>query len=291
MLKFRTGIAKPADYPEYLAMIYSQMATEPGRSTEPLIDTATAAPYLYQVNGSYPEIRRTAGDFYTEGELLWLDVDTLIREKTRGEKSLDTFLHLYAGPPDTGPITKTYTRADIEKLLNEVVPYDWHGFFQKHVYEIADLPPTAELARAGWKLVYTSKPNEFMAAGAELNHTNDLWLTYGLIIGKDKTVQSVREGSPAWQAGMAPGMKLVAVDGQSYTGETSSDRESDATTPLDWAMKQAQHSSAPTVFLVQQNGWYRSYDVSYHDGPRYPHLVRIPGTADMLAKIMAAHST
>ncbi len=286
LLSFRTGIRKPSDYPEYLAMIYSNMATEPGRNTEPLIDTTTAAPYLYEARGSYPEIRRTAGDFYTEGELMWLDVDSIIREKTHGEKSLDSFLHLYAGPPDTGPITKTYTRADIESLLNQVVPNDWHEFFQKHVYDIADLPPTAELARAGWKLVYTSKPNLFMQTQAKLRHVNNQWLTYGFVLNKQNIVIRVRESSPAWQAGMAPGMKIQAVNGQAY----SEDSQTHPDKVLDWAMQQAQHSTAPTVFLVRQDGWFHTYNVSYHDGPRYPHLVRIPGTPDMLAKIMAPHA-
>jgi predicted metalloprotease with PDZ domain len=279
LLSFRAGIREPKEYPEYLASIYSQMAHEPGRNTEPLIDTTTAAPYLYEARGSYPSIRRTAGDFYTEGELLWLDVDTIIREKTGGKKSLDTFLHLYSAPAVTGPITKTYTRADIEHLLNEVVPYDWHAFFQKRVYEVAPLPPTGELARAGWKLVYTSKPNKFIAAAEALRHINYQWLAYGINIGKDDTITDVREGSPAWQAGMAPGMKIMAVDGQAYTDKV-----------LGYAMKQAEHSSTPTAFMVQQDGWYRTLQVSYHDGPRYPHLVRIPGTQDMLAKIMAPHA-
>ncbi|MGH8363188.1 MAG: M61 family peptidase, partial [Gammaproteobacteria bacterium] len=279
LLSFRTGIRKPSDYPEYLASIYSQMANEPGRKTEPLIDTTAAAPYLYEARGAYPEIRRTSDDFYTEGELLWLDVDSIIREKTHGQKSLDTFLHLYAGPPDTGPITKTYTRADIEHLLNETVPYDWHAFFQKHVYEVADRPPTAELARTGWKLVYNDKPNTFTQAANQQFHTDDQWLTYGLMIGKDGNVRGVREGSPAWQAGMAPGMKLQAVDGQSYTPEI-----------LAYELKQAEHETAATTFLVEQNGWYKTYNVDYRGGPRYPHLVRIPGSPDMLAKIMAPHA-
>ncbi len=280
LLSFRMGIRKPDQYPEYLAMIYSEMASEPGRLTEPLIDTTTAAPYLYGARGSYPSIRRTAGDFYAEGELLWLDVDSIIREKTHGRKSLDTFLHLYAGPPDTGPITRTYTRADIEKLLNEVLPYDWHAFFQKHVYDIAARPPTREIERAGWRLVYTGKPNRFMQAQAKLFHMNNQWLTYGLKINKHNVVMDVREGSPAWKAGMAPGMKIQAVDGQAYTVKT-----------FNYAMRQAEHLSAPTVFVVDQDGWYHSYAVSYHDGPRYPHLVRIPGRPDMLARIMAPHAS
>ena len=279
LLSFRTGIRKPGDYPQYLAFLYARLASEPGRDTEPLIDTTTAAPYLYEVAGAYPSIRRTAGDFYDEGELLWLDVDTLIREKTGGKKSLDTFLHLYSAPALTGPATKTYTRADIERLLNEVVPYDWHDFFQKRVYEVAPVPPTAELARSGWRLVYNDKPNRFIEAAEKLRHTNDEWYSYGLEIGKGGRVTDVRQGSPAWRAGLAPGMKIAAVDGQAYTDKV-----------LKYVATQAEHSNGPTSFLVQQDGWYNTYQVNYHGGPKYPHLVPLPGKPDMLAKIMAPHA-
>ncbi|MGH8254871.1 MAG: M61 family peptidase [Steroidobacteraceae bacterium] len=279
MLSFRTGIRKPSTYPQYLASLYAQMATEPGRNTEPLVYTTTSAPYLYETEGAYPSIRRTADDFYTEGELLWLDVDSIIRQRTDGKKSLDTFLHLYSAPALTGPITKTYTRADIERLLNEVVPYDWHAFFQKRVYEVAPKPPTSELARTGWRLVYTSKPNPFIQTFEELRHGSDQWYSYGMTLNKADKVMDVREGSPAWQAGMAPGMKIMAVDGQKYTGDV-----------LKYVSEQAEHSTTPIAFLVQQDGWYRTLDVDYHGGPRYPHLVRLPGKPDMLAKIMAPHA-
>ncbi|MGA9368060.1 MAG: hypothetical protein WBV35_11420 [Steroidobacteraceae bacterium] len=279
LLSFRTTIRKPSDYPEYLATVYAALANEPGRNTEPLIDTTTAAPYLYQADGSYPNVHRTAGDFYAEGELLWLDADTLIREKTHGAKSLDTFLHLYSAPALTGPITKTYTRAEIERSLNQVVPYDWHAFFQKRVYEVAPTPPDAELARSGWRLVYTSKPNPFIEANETLRHSNDQWYSYGILINRDETVSDVREGSPAWDAGIAPGMKIAAIDGQEYTGDV-----------LKYVSTEAEHANGPTAFLVQQDGWYRTLQVDYHGGPKYPHLVRIAGTPDMLAQIMAPHT-
>jgi predicted metalloprotease with PDZ domain len=279
LLSFRTGIRKPGDYREYLAALYARLANEPGRNTEPLVDTTTAAPYLYEVHGAYPSIRRTADDFYDEGELLWLDVDTLIRAKTGGKKSLDTFLHLYSAPSLTGPTTKTYTRADIERLLSEVVPYDWHAFFQKHVYEVAPAPPTAELARAGWQLTYTSTPNAFTQASEKLRHTNEQWYSYGLEIGKGAIVSDVREGSPAWDAGLAPGGRIAAVDGQAYTDSV-----------LEYVSTRAEHSNGPTTFLVKQDGWYHTYQVNYHGGPKYPHLVALPGKADMLAKIMAPHA-
>jgi predicted metalloprotease with PDZ domain len=279
LLSFRAGIRAPGQYPQYLAMIYTQMATEPGRLSEPLIDLTTAAPYLYQASGQYSSIRRTAGDFYTEGELLWLDVDTIIRTRTHGRHSLDTFLHLYSQPKLTGPITKTYTRADIERLLNEVAPYDWHGFFQRHVYEVARLPPSGELRRAGWRLVYSAEPNPFIKARDKLRHMHYQWLSYGFNLGRHGRLLDVREGSPAWQAGMAPGMKIEAVNGQRYRRSV-----------LRYALTSAEQTHQPTVFIVSKDRWFHTISVSYFGGPRYPHLVRIPGTPNLLARIMAPHA-
>lgn len=278
LLSFRMGIRQPKQYPEYLATVYASMDTEPGRYTTPIIDTTTAAPYLYQARGSYSSLRRTAGDFYTEGELIWLDADTIIRQKTGGKKSLDTFLHLFTAPSLTGPVTKTYTRADVEHLLNEVVPYNWHAFFQRHVYEVSVHPPTAELARAGWRFVYTDKPNTFMAAEASLRHGIDDWYSMGINIGADGTVYDVRQDSPAWKAGLAPGVKLVAINDRAFSPEV-----------LTNALKDAQHSNAAIRFLGVQTGYFSTYNVDYHGGEKYPHLVRIPGKPDMLAKIMAPH--
>jgi predicted metalloprotease with PDZ domain len=279
ILSFRLGVRKAEDYPSYLASLYADLASEPGRNTTSLIEVATAAPLLYQAGGVDSSIRRSASDFYLEGELLWLDVDSIIREKTQGKKSLQTFLKLFSAPALTGPITKTYTRGDVEGLLNQVTPYDWHGFFQQHVYEIATTPPTDELERAGWKLVYTSEPNIFVAAAESLRHSNYHWLSYGLLIDKDDTVTEVRVGSPAWQGGLTTGMKIVALDGQAYTD-----------TRLRDISIRAQQTTGPTAFLVQQDGWYRTLSVKYHEGPKYPHLVRIPDRPDMLARITSPQS-
>jgi predicted metalloprotease with PDZ domain len=277
MLAYRTGIENRKDYPEYLASIWADMDSEPGRNTTPLADTTTAAPYLYEARGEYPSLRRTAGDFYTEGELIWLDADTIIREQSGGSKSLDTFLHAFTQPAVTGPITKTYTRADVEQLLSSVVPYDWHGFFERYVYQVSPHPPSDDLARAGWRLVYNDKPNKFIAAGAALRHSSNYWYSLGLNISGKGAVQDVRENSPAWKAGLAPAMTILAVDGQEFSPDA-----------LEWAVKNAQHG-ANIVLIANNNGGVGSYTIAYHGGLKYPHLVRIPGKPDMLAKIMAAH--
>jgi predicted metalloprotease with PDZ domain len=276
LLSFRVGIRRPSLYPEYVASLYASMDDETGRATTPLIDLTTGAPYFYLARGDYPAIRRSAGDFYTEGELIWLDVDTIIRERSHGARSLDTFLHRYSQPALTGPIVVTYTRAQIESLLNGVEPYDWHAFFDKYVYHVAVHPPSDELARAGWRIVYTANPNDFVSATEGSDHGIVGWYAYGADIGADGAVKDVREDSAAWRAGLAPGMHVLAVDNQQFSADV-----------LEYAVKRAQHSSSPISLITTQTGWYQTLALDYHDGLRYPHLERIPGTADMLAAIAA----
>ncbi len=217
LVAFRAGMKGTAkDYPEYLAVLYAQLAYEPGRATEPIIDLTTAAPYLYAADGAYPSIRRTAGDFYSEGELMWLDADTIIRQMSHEKKSLDTYTHVFAGGV-SGPKVVTYTRADLEHYLGEVVPYDWHGFFQKYVYSIAPQPPTDEIARAGYKLVWNDKPNKYLTAYETTGKYVSSWFDIGLDLGDNGKVYDVREGSAAWDASFAPGMTVLAVNNQQFS--------------------------------------------------------------------------
>jgi predicted metalloprotease with PDZ domain len=280
MLSFRTGIREEKDFPDYLAAQYAQMATEPGRSTTPVAALTTAAPFLYQATNQYSSISRTAGDFYTEGELVWLDADTIIRTLSHGTKSLDTFLHLYSQPTVTDPMTDTYTRAQIEALLNQVQPYDWHRFFQTHIYEIAPQPPADALTRAGWKLVYTAEPNSFLTAAESVEHGDTVrWYDLGATLTSAGVVKGLRQDSPAWNAGLAQGQTIVAVDHRSFSADE-----------LKHAIEQAQHNSQPIELEVAASGRYETLSVDYHDGLRNPHLERIPGTTDLLAQIAAPHT-
>jgi predicted metalloprotease with PDZ domain len=279
LLSFRSGMREPKLFPEYLATVYAEMDYETGRATTPLIDLTTGAPHFYEARGSYHAIRRGAGDFYTEGELLWLDVDSIIRGRSHGARSLDTFLHRYTAPALTGPIVVTYTRTQIENLLNEVEPYDWHAFFETYVYHTSPHPPSDELGRTGWRIVYTQKHNEFITAEEASDHGILGWYAYGADVSAEGLVQDVRENSAAWRAGLAPGMHVLAVNGQQFSSDT-----------LEYAVKRAQRSPAPISLITTQTGWYQTLSLDYHGGIRYPHLERIDGTPDMLAAIAAPHA-
>jgi predicted metalloprotease with PDZ domain len=278
LLSFRAGIRDPKDYPEFLAAMYAVMAAEPGRKTTPIIDLTTGAPYFYCCAiGNYPSIRRGSNDFYSEGELIWLDVDTIIREQTHGAKSIDDYTKVFAGGVSS-PKVVTYTREDVEGYLNQVTPYDWHGFFQKYVYSIAPVPPTDEIERAGYKLVFDDKPNKFDAGRFVTSHEVKSWYDVGTNLTSKGEVEDVREDSAAWQAGLAPDMQIVAVNDRQFT-------------PDIWtgAITSAKDTTEPIHLLIKQGGWYAHLDVAYYDGLKYPHLERIPGTTDMLSAIMAPH--
>ena len=279
LLAFRCGIkGKPSDYPEYFAAIYAQMASEPGRATTPIIDLTTGAPYFYVADGDYKSLRRTAGDFYTEGELMWLDVDTIIRQLTNGKKSIDDYVKVFAGGT-SGPRVVTYTRADIEHYLTEVAPYDWHGFFQRYVYSVAPEPPTDEIERAGYRYVITDKPNKYQANFEKLGKFIVSWLDIGVNLDNDGNVNDVREGSVAWNAGMGKGMKILAINDREFT-------------PDAWraAVKATSSSISPIVVLVNHAGYFEDITLQYRGGIKYPHLVRVKGSVDMLADIVRPHA-
>jgi len=280
LIAFRAGLRDPKTYPDLVAADYAALASESGRKTTPIIDLTTGAPYFYAQHGEYDSIRRTAWDFYSEGHLLWLDVDTIIRERSHGARSLDTFLHRYTLPAVTGPIVQTYTRAQIESLLNDVEPYDWHAFFERHVYTVSLNPPEDELARAGWKLMWNETQNPYLAPDDVADRDGlSAWFSLGFTTDAKHVVKDVREGSPAWDAGLEPYATIIAIDGFAVDNGR-----------LNYSLRTAQHSNAPIALLVQRDTSFAVLNLNYHDGPRFPHLERISGTTDMLSAIVSPHA-
>ena len=135
------------------------------------------------------------------------------------------------------------------------------------------------MERSGWRIVYTSAPNAYVDASDADGHSTNAWYSIGIDIDKDDTISDVRRDSPAWNAGLAPDMKILAVDGQQYSSDA-----------LKFALDNAKHGVAPIALIASQNGWVGTFSIDYRDGPRYPHLVRVEGKADMLGQITAPHA-
>jgi predicted metalloprotease with PDZ domain len=277
----RTGLWKPEEYRENLAAITATLRAKQGRTWRPLQDTADMAPKLYGSSRNWG-MRRRGVDFYDEGELIWLDADTLIREKTGGKKSLDDFCRAFHGDGSGGPAldgskptVATYTADDVFKTLNSVVAHDWKEFFNSRLTSLAPDPPVGGITRGGWKLVYNSEPNKLIQASNKTNSRIDARFSLGLILGSDDhSVVDVVPGSPADKAGIGPGMKVVAVNGRKFTDDLLND-----------AIKNSPTSKS--VELLMENAtYYTTLKLAYDKGLQYPHLERVPASPDQLSKVI-----
>ena len=276
LLAVRARLATPEDERDAFASIGAQEAYRYGRNWRPLFDTAVSAPYLYTAPGSWSILRRTAGDFYDEGLLVWLDVDTTIRQLTHGRKSLDDFLHAYTAGGGRYPSIEWYDFDDIVALLNRTAPFDWRGFFEQKVYAVAPQAPLAGFERSGWRLVYRDEPSPLMKASMSLRHYADLAYSIGLRLSSDGSVRDIVPSSAAGDAGIAPGMTIVAVNGRAFT-----------IARIRAAIAGAKSTRAPIELIVTNGSFYKTFSVPYYGGERYPALERIPGKPDMLSEIFA----
>ena len=277
VLAARSGILKTDQVRDMIADDAAFMQAAVGRSWRALQDT-TNDPVI---NERRPLAWRTfsrAEDYYVEGLLIWLDADTLIREKTNGAKSLSDFARAFFGIDNGSFVTVTYKFDDVVAALNGVLPYDWAGFLRTRLDGHPAGPPLDGLTRGGWKLVYTATPSAMQKSDEGRRKAADFTFSLGLSVAEGGTLSSVQWDGPAFHAGLAQGGKLIAVNGLAF----------DDPEDLSSAITQAATSKAPIELLVRYGNHFQTAKIDYHGGLRYPHLERIPNTPDRLDDILAA---
>src|SRR5579885_33664 len=200
-------------------------------------------------------------DYYSEGQLVWLDADTLIRQLSGGRKSLDDFAKAFFGINNGSYVTVTYTFDDVVKALNAVQPYDWAKFLRQRLDEHAKGAPLDGISRGGYRLVYTATESDFEKSSERVRKFTDFAFSLGFTVEKDGMLGEVLWDSPAFKAGANVGMKLLAVNGDEYDADTLKD-----------AIKWAQKTRKPIQLLVEDNKKFRTLTIPYYDGLRYPHL-------------------
>ncbi|MBW8749791.1 MAG: hypothetical protein JF584_19995, partial [Acidobacteria bacterium] len=160
VLAARSGLKNADQYKDGLAMVAAELDHTRGREWRPTVDTAVAASILRGGNRAWENWRR-GQDYYLEGELLWLDADTLIRKMSDNKKSLNDFAKIFLGKGgNTGPLIVTYTFDELVQDLNQVVPYDWAKFLHDRVDSINPRADVAGIERGGYRLVYRDKPSK-----------------------------------------------------------------------------------------------------------------------------------
>jgi len=278
VLAARSGAWKPDAFHEYLAATFARLDARPGRTWRDLEDTAISSQLLYSAREAGSTWRRPV-DYYEESELIWLDADTLIREKTAGKKSLDDFCRAFHGGESGAPKLIPYTLEDVVTALNGIVAHDWKGFFEERIHSHGPGAPLEGLKRSGWKIAFNATPNEHVKSEEETGHVFNAEFSLGFAVhaaGVDNAneVGEVVWGSPAAKAGMAAGMKLVAVNGRKWSADIF--RE---------AIRAAKDGKGPIELLVENDEFYQTVKIDWHEGERYPHLEKIAGAADVLGEI------
>lgn len=279
VLAARSGLKSQAQYRDMLARSAAELDYKPGRDWRPTGDTAVAASVLRGGNPAWSNLRR-GQDYYQEGELLWLDADTLIRSKTNNKKSLDDFQKIFlAKGGNTGPLIVTYTFDELVQDLNQVMPYNWAEFLHDRVDRVNPRADLAGIEQGGYKLVYRDKPNpsERMMAGVMGRRGGggpDCWYSIGLRIATDGAISDVRWNGPADKARLAPGEKVIAVNGQIFSPDE-----------LRQAIRDAKGNTQAIRLIVQADTAVSNAEIDYHDGERYPVLERVEGVPAYLDDI------
>lgn len=275
VLAARSGIETDAQFRSQLASTAATMDYRPGRTWRDLQDTATAAQILYDTGEGWDNWRRSV-DYYPEGELIWLDVDTTIRRLTHDKKSLNDFLARFEGlGGNTGPEVVPYNFNDVVAGLNAIVPYDWAGFLRERLTSKSPHAPLEGITQGGYRLVYTDVAGAYVSAREAATGDALAWWAIGINVASDGHIQDVLVGSPADKAGLGPGMVVVAVNGRQYTPQA-----------LGIAITNAKGSTQPVELIVSNTGYYKVVKVDYHGGLRFPHLERVQGTPDYLDEIL-----
>lgn len=216
-------------------------------------------------------------DYYSEGLLLWLDVDTVLRERTNDRRSLDDFAKAFFGQQDGAwekPVT--YTFDDVVAILNEFVAYDWATFLRQRLDGRGPGAPLDGLARGGYRLIYTDEPTELSKTLEAQRRSLDLTYSLGANVNSDGQLNSVLWDGALFKAGLAIGARVLAVNGKAF----ETDRLKDA-------VKESKNGGKIEL-IVRVGDDVRTLTIDYRGGLRYPRLERVEKTPARIDNIVAA---
>lgn len=277
VLTARSGLSPTAHIRDRMAIIAANYDLSPGRTWRPLIDTTNQPTVSQRAPVSWVSWQRPE-DYYDEGLLIWLDADTKIREMSNRTKSLDDFAKLFFGVNNGSYVPRTYTFEDVVAALNQIQPYDWATFLHTRVDQVAPQTPKDGLTRGGYRLAYSDTPPDWLkhVEESEVPPSASFAHSLGFSVGGEDTLANVWWNSPAFQAGITPGMKLVAVNDEAYNANRLRD-----------AIVAAEKTTTPLKLLLRREDHFETVSLDYHGGLRYPRLERIEGSVDLLDAILA----
>lgn len=278
VLAVRSGLLTEQEFRDEFARIAAAMDAHSGREWRSLQETTVAAQLLYYQSRAWAARLRRQDDFYQESALLWLEADTLIRRESKGRRSLDDFCKLFYGGRNSAPMVVPYGFDAVVQALNTVQPHDWAAFWRERLDRLRPGAPVEGLRAAGWSLALTKEPNLMHLAHEADDKDLDLHYSLGFYVDDEgATIGDVVPRSPADLAGASPGTHIVALNGYKWSKDLLHDT---LAAPPDHTGK--------ISLIVQKDDMYKTLELNYSGGERYPTLLREPGIQDLLGSI--AHS-
>ncbi len=268
VLSARSGLQGKAMVLGQLANWAGNFSEQPGRGWRSIEDTGSDPVFAARKPKPYASLARSE-DYYTEGALVWLEADQIIRAGTAGRRSIDDFARAFFGMRDGDHTPLPFELGDIVSALSGVYPYGWDTFLRTRLMTPNQPAPVNGLEQGGYRLVWKDEPNPYDKA--RMADAKALSLTYslGLMIDKDAKVTATQWNSPAFNAGLVNGAKLVAVNGIAYDQDG-----------LKKAITANQAAAQPIDLLIQRGDRFQAIRIDYRGGLRWPWLERAaPGTA------------
>ncbi|MFD2368095.1 M61 family metallopeptidase [Pseudoduganella sp. GCM10020061] len=275
VLAARSGLWSQQSARDALALRAAYYDNVRGRAWRPVQDTVHDPIVAARRPQGWSNYQRSE-DYYVEGQLIWLDVDTKIRELSGDKRSLDNFAKIFFGEYNGSIGPSYYTFEDVVQALRTVQEFDWAPFLRERLDARGAGAPLDGLQRAGWKLVYTDTPTDYAKNAEAQSKTADFAYSLGFSVRADGGVSSIVWDGVGFKAGLSGADTIVAVNNRAYSGDV-----------LKAAVKAAKGASAPIELLLKKGPTYRTVKLEYHDGLRYPRLERIKGTPDRLQAIYA----
>lgn len=275
VLQARSGLVSRQDTLDQIAAIAALYDSQPARRWRDLLDTTNDPVISARKPKGWVSWQRSE-DYYNEGLLVWLEVDSLLRERSGGKRSLDDFARAFFGIRDGDWGEVTYTLDDVAATLNAIVPMDWKALLRQRLTEHADGAPLTGLTRNGYRLVYSDAPTPSFKASEAAGRTTNLSYSIGLIANTAGEVTYVRWEGPAFEAGVTVGDTILAVDGGAWSGDRAKA-----------AVAAAKGRKEPLSLVLKRGERYRTVTLDYHDGLRYPRLEKIGSGEAGLDRLLA----
>ncbi len=242
-----------------------------GAQWRTLQDTSNMPVFAFRKATSWVSWQRNMFDAYSQGELLWLAVDTQIRLQTNGRKSLDDFARTFFAGHDGSDQTSTYTFEEMTAALNHICPYDWAAYLRERLDEYGTEKTLDGIKAGGYRLTYVNAPTPSEEAQSFLN----LAFSLGMQVSAGGKIVAVHWKGSAFQAGIIPGGTIVTINGTAYSPAL-----------LESAITEATKGSAIHL-KVKRFGDTEDYFLDWRGGIRKPQLVRLDNSPALIDMILA----